>query len=355
MRQFNKFKGTKGWLSLWENGIRWRNMRNQKEVERRVKILTFWNTHGTKATEDAFSVKERTLYRWQKNLRDARGKLPALDPRSTAPHKRRARIYPDGLTDRIIELREKHPRIGKKKITPLLNKQGYKVSESYIGRTLSDLKKRGLLPQYGKLSMYAKSGRIIERKVSKRKKIRRSVKQGLEIDTIVRFVNGTKRYIYTAVNVQTRFAFAGAYTNHSSSSATDFLKRVIAVSPDPIIEIQTDNGSEFALHFHDECIERSIVHYNTYPRCPKMNAHIERFNRTLSEEFIMWNRQLLCGDVHAFNEKLINYLLWYNTERPHESLSLVAPLEYIVSTLSVTDCHMWWTRTKTYQSTRHGV
>ena len=345
MRQFNKFKGTKGWLSLWKDGIRWRSMRNQKEVERRVKILTFWNTHGTKATKDAFNVSERTLYRWQNALKGGRGKLPSLDPRSTTPHKKRIRTYPDGLTEVIIKSRKEHPRIGKKKLTPLLCKQGYKVSESYIGRTLSDLKKRGLLPKYSKLSLYAKTGHLVERKVSTRKKIRRNVKQGLEIDTIVRFVNGTKRYIYTAINVHTRFAFAGAYTNHSSSSATDFLKKVIVVSPDPVTEIQTDNGSEFALHFHDECVKRAIIHYNTYPRCPKMNSFIERFNRTLSEEFIMHHRNLLSHDVKAFNERLIVYLLWYNGERPHESLSLVSPLEYIVSRLSITDCHMWWTCT----------
>ena len=263
-------------------------MRNLKEVERRIKILSFRNTHGIQATKDAFSVSDRTLYRWKKALDEAQGKLPSLDPKSTTPKNTRIRIYPKGFTERVIELRKEHPHIGKKKLTPLLKKEGYEISESFVGRTLSDLKKRGLLPQYAKLSLHAKTGRLIERKPLYRKKIRRpkNKKKGLEIDTVVRFVNGTKRYIYTAINVQTRFAFAGAYANHSSSSATDFLGKVIHVSPEVITHIQTDNGSEFALHFHDACVKRSIIHYNTYPRCPKMNARVERFNRTLSEEFI---------------------------------------------------------------------
>jgi hypothetical protein len=54
MRQFNKFRGTKGLLYAYERTIRWRSMRNQKEVERRVKILKFWETHGEKATTDAY-------------------------------------------------------------------------------------------------------------------------------------------------------------------------------------------------------------------------------------------------------------------------------------------------------------
>jgi len=38
--------------------------------------------------------------------------------------------------------------------------------------------------------------------------------------------------------------------------------------------------------FSDEIKRLHLVHYHTYPRTPKMNAHIERFNRTVQEEFI---------------------------------------------------------------------
>ncbi len=76
-----------------------------------------------------------------------------------------------------------------------------------------------------------------------------------------------------------------------------------------------------------------------------MNAHIERFNRTLSEDFISLNRPLLRDDLHAFNEKLVDWLIWYNTIRPHESLGMLSPLRYIVSTLTARESHMCWTRT----------
>ena len=54
---------------------------------------------------------------------------------------------------------------------------------------------------------------------------------------------------------------------------------------------------------------------------------------------------LLAYDIDAFNQKLIDWLLWYNAERPHESLGMLAPLQYYVKTLSAEECHMWWTRT----------
>lgn len=340
MRIRNNFKGTRGFLSTYESTIRWKSMRNKKEVTRRVKILEFFKEHGERATKDAFGVSRRTLYRWKSVLKNSRGKLPSLDPKSTAPHKKRRRVYPSGYIEKVINLRKEHPHIGKKKIAILCS-----VSESYAGRTLTDLKKRGLLPQQVKLSAYAKTGRLIEKKIIKRVKQRRKSKKGMEVDTIVRFINGVKRYVYTAIDVQRRFAFAGAYTSHSSTSATDFLDKLITVTPFVVREIQTDNGSEFAKYFSQACRNKNIVQYHIYPRTPKMNAHVERFNRTLSEDFISLNRMLLSLDIKRFNDKLIDWLLWYNTERPHQSLGMLSPLAYTVRNLTAKECQMWWTST----------
>ncbi|OIO51135.1 hypothetical protein CO131_00120 [Candidatus Kaiserbacteria bacterium CG_4_9_14_3_um_filter_50_16] len=143
-----------------------------------------------------------------------------------------------------------------------------------------------------------------------------------------------------------RFAFAGAYTSHSSASVADFLRKVIEVCPFIIDEIQTDNGSEFAEHFESACTSLGLAHFNTHPRSPKENPFIERFNRTISDDFIMLNRPLLRDNVSAFNEKLVDWLIWYNTKRPHELLGMVSPLSYIVSTLTVGECQKYWTRTR---------
>ena len=340
MRQFNRFRGTKGWLSTYESAIRFRYMRNRKEVERRVKILSFWETHGTEAATDAFGVSRRTLFRWQHALKAAQGKLPALDPKSTAPRKRRKRVYDPAYLDRIIAIRHEHRRLGKKKLAVLCG-----VSESYAGRTLTDLKERRLLPLHAKISLSGKTGRMIERTPIRHKKVRRTAKRGMELDTVVRFIDGTKRYILTAIDVERRFAFAGAYTTHSSASAADFLLKLRAVCPFPLAELQTDNGSEFAKYFTSACHTAKITHYHTYPRTPKMNAHVERFNRTVSEDCIMRHRDLLRDDLPAFNDRLVDWLLWYNCERPHQSLSMLSPMQYIVRDLTARECQKCWTST----------
>jgi transposase InsO family protein len=345
MVYFNKFKGTEGWLYMWERTIRFRSMRNKQEVERRAKILDFWKKHGEQAVKDAFGVSRRTLFRWQEALGKQQGHLDALDPLSTAPKNRRRRNVLAEVEIFIIREREAHPRLGKKKLAVLLRGDGYAVSESYVGRVISDLKERKLLSSGRPLSFHARSGEHHEKPVFKRKKLRRVHKQGMELDTIIRFIDGTKRYILTAIDAEKKFAFAGAYTSHSSAAAADFLKRVIEVCPFLIDELQTDNGSEFAKNFEEACAALGLTHFNTHVRSPKENAFIERFNRTISEDFIMLNRPLLRDDVGAFNLKMVDWLLWYNTVRPHESLGMVSPLRYIVSTLTVGECQRYWTRT----------
>ena len=347
MRIRSNFRGLSGWLSIGERTIRLRSMRNKQEVARRVKVLSFWEKHGEQATIDAFALSRRTLYRWRSTLAKQHGRLDALDPKSTAPTGRRRRTVLPEVVSFIIEERTLHHRLGKKKLAVLLREDGYSVSESYIGRVIDDLKERRLLPQHRKLTFYARTGLHHEINPIRRTKLRRVHKKGMELDTIVRFIDGTKRYILTAIDVERRFAFAGAYTSHSSAAAADFLERTIEVCPFTIKELQTDNGSEFALNFEQACVSLGLLHFNTHVRSPKENAFIERFNRTVSEDCIMRNRPLLRDDIHTFNETLVDWLLWYNTRRPHESLGMVPPLRYIVSTLTAGECQRYWTRTIT--------
>jgi hypothetical protein len=44
-------------------------------------------------------------------------------------------------------------------------------------------------------------------------------------------------------------------------------------------------------------------------------------NRTLQEEFVMYYEDYELEDIHEFNKKMLQYMLWYNTERPYHSLN----------------------------------
>ena len=96
------------------------------------------------------------------------------------------------------------------------------------------------------------------------------------MDTVSLFLDGMKRYLFTAIDVRTRFAFAYAYKSHSSANGRDFLKKFTSVVPFPVRHIQTDNGSEFLKHFNQSCQDNDLVHFFNYPRHPlyKSNSPI---------------------------------------------------------------------------------
>ncbi|MEF3245380.1 MAG: integrase core domain-containing protein [Caldisericaceae bacterium] len=85
---------------------------------------------------------------------------------------------------------------------------------------------------------------------------------------------------------------------------------------------------EFQGLFDEYLKKRNINHNFIYPRCPRINGFVERANRTLQEEFIALHFNLLLEDIEKFNRKLIDYLVWYNTERPHESLNNLTPINF---------------------------
>jgi transposase InsO family protein len=73
---------------------------------------------------------------------------------------------------------------------------------------------------------------------------------------------------------------------------------------------------------------KGIKHYFNYPRYPKGQAYVARMNRTLQDEFVMYYEDFELEDVYELNRKMLQYMLWYNTERPPHSLNKKSPIEY---------------------------
>lgn len=287
-----------------------------EEAITRAKALSHWHTYGIESAKDAFSVPTSTMYRWRAMLKKNRGHLSALNNKSRAPKRTRVRVVPVGLKEEIFRLRTQHPRMGKTQIYHTI-KHKITTSESTVGRVLKDMRERGQLPLRGE-KPYKKKTVV--------RKDRRPEKVGIEVDTVVRYVNGIKWYFVTAIDLKTRKVWVYVTHQHSSMQARNVMERIdIEISC-----VQTDNGSEFLKNFHNYCVSQQIPHYFIYPNTPKMNAHIERFNRTLEEEFIMWHKHFMVdrNNLEKVNEKLQEYVRYYNTVRPHTSLGFVAPEEY---------------------------
>jgi len=332
----------------------------REHIEQRLKIIEFFDEFGPQATRKAFNKGRSTIYLWKRKLKMADGKLSALAPGDKTPIDKRKRIVHPFIESFITEYRIKHPRADKATVALALKAACYSagikpVSESTIGRIIHDLKEKGRIPRVAKISIHGRSGKLLLREARPRKKKAR--RKGftpqqpgdiVQMDTISIFTAGIKRYIFTSLDISTRFAFAYAYKFNSSSNGRDFLHKFISVAPFTTIRIQTDNGGEFEKHFAQSCQEHGFVHFFNYPHHPQSNGHLERFNRTLQEQFVNWHIDEL-DEPQAFNQKLMEYLIWYNTQKPHRGIGNLPPLRYYLDNFVTTPhkSNMLWTLTPT--------
>jgi Integrase core domain len=303
-------------------------------AKQRHKIIEFYERYGETATKEAFGADRKVIHVWKKKLVRSEGKLEALIPVSTKPHTVRTMTVDPRIIEFIGSHRHKYGRIGKEKLKPLLdaycNKSGIPtISESTIGN---------IIKQH-RFFFRGKPGRVYhnpDRKQPeqrKRHRVKRSPKPGepgyIQADSSVVHEAGVTRYLISAIDVVTKFALTGCYSTLSSRSAADFLRRLLLVCPVPMLSLQSDNGSEFLGDFDKELQKYNIPHYFSYPRCPKINSFIERYNRTIKEEFVPQNLDVIY-DISLFRIRLAEYLIFYNCVRPHKSLSKKSPQQFLI-------------------------
>lgn len=337
----------KGLGKVADYALRWASMLTDK-AKHKARVLAFWDKYGLSATTEAFTVKRRTLFLWQAQLWQGGGKLESLNERSKRPQHIRARDWSSDVIAEIKRQRADHPNLGKEKIRRALVtfcRQHRLVcpSDSTVGNIIRDL---------GGLRMFPvkvrHNGQIVQRK---RAKAIRKPKGFIAtypghcgaFDTIERIIHGSRRYIITFTDVYSRWSFAWATTSHGSQAAKEFFDLVTFLFPFPLEFILTDNGSEFMKRFTEEVRRLHKIHWHTYPKTPKMNAHAERFNRTLQEEFIDYHAPELLNPV-TFNIALVKHLLWHNNERPHWGLNLLSPIQFIRLN-NPQECNMYLTDT----------
>lgn len=292
----------------------------------RLHVLDHYFKHGIVSTCHAFNLPRSTVYDWRKSFLSSKRKIVSLVPKSTRPINTRQMITNPNLVLFIKSMREEYGSLSKYKIKPFLDEYA---------------KEHGL-PLYGttKIGLIIKRRHFFYETRSKRKfkrkpfvvRLKRSPKETLpgyiEMDSVIIQVLGRRFYFLTAIDIVTRFAWVKMTTNHSSRQAKLALIHFMQNYKYSLRTVQTDNGSEFLGEFDDHLTKIDIKHEFIYLKSPKINGCVERFNRTIQEEFIQRNDEIIY-DLEKFNQKLQNYLIWYNTKRPHYSLGQIPPIEYM--------------------------
>lgn len=224
---------------------------------------------------------------------------------SSRPHHHPHELKPD-IIDKIITYKKKYKRCSDVIHRHLIN-DGIKVSLNSVKRKLDYA---GLI---NKRSPWKRLHLSVKRP--------EALKPGdlVMVDTIHLMLNEHRRvYVYTLIDVYSRWCYALATDRINSGKSIEFLKRAQSEAPFKFNCIQSDHGSEFSQHFSQRI---KILHRHSRVRKPNDNSYIERFNRTLKEECL----RILPTDVRIFNKTLPNYLKYYNTERLHMGINFQPP------------------------------
>jgi transposase InsO family protein len=248
---------------------------------------------------------------------------------------------PADVKEKIIALSLKHPAWGQVRLSDQLRLEGILVSPGTVRNIWI---KEDLVTRYKRLLRLEeeKNGRDIDlteeqiRFLEKANPCFRERKVEspypgylLSQDTFhVGRIKGVGRiWLQAVVDTHGSFAFGKLYTSKLPETAVDVLyDRVLPFYESQGISVEhilTDNGREYCgrpmIHPYQIFLElNDIEHRRTKVARPRTNGFVERFNRTVLDEFLRETfRDKFYTSVEELQEDLDRWLHHYNYERPH--------------------------------------
>src|SRR3990167_5414504 len=309
--------------------------RSKKEISMSAQLklewIIFYHTLGKKnATQTAaqFGITRKSVHKWLKRYKE-KGLL-GLEEHSRAPVHVRKRMISFEQRLKVRALRKRYPKYGKMKLTYLYFKAHQeKISSWRIQKVIEEDQLYPDKPKASKLRRKQALARSHQRKRINKLVKEKKVNYLWHVDTVILTLSsGGYRYLLTAIDEVSKMAYARLYTTHSSRNARDFLERLVYLTDKKVINLHHDNGSEFKMEFEEACRHLNIPQWYSRPHTPKDNAVLERFNRTIQEEFVQMS-EVDIFYVDEFNQALTDWLIEYNFHRPHQTLDYFTPLEYL--------------------------
>lgn len=305
-----------------------------KEGLKRLTWFDWYYAHGKNAelTCRHFGISKSVFYRWfnrfdKRNLRSLE-----FDTKTRRPKRVREMTTPQWIQQRIYDIRFADREKSKYEIQAELKEEGIVIGRNCIQKVIN--RNRELMNTQYRKKIQARKRRHVARIKAEVVLRDKGVGSLIQIDTKYFYVLGRKFYIFSAIDCTSRFAFIYCYRTISSLSGKDFLGRVKEYFPFTIQAVNTDNGSEYLLHFHKELQEEwKIPHYFTDPHCPKQNGRVERLHQTAEYEYFNYQEDLI-DDLDMINERCMDFNTKYNTKRYHQSLKYKTPSQVVLDYLN---------------------
>lgn len=248
---------------------------------------------------------------------------------------------PPEVTERVLAVSMAHPTWGCVKLSDWLKLEGIAVSSPTVQnilikhnlgqkyQRLLELERRHM--QEG-LALSDEQVKAIERAnpVFRERHVESATPGELlcqDVFTVGRISGIGRVYLHTVVDTYGSYAFGFLHTSKRPEAAVAVLhNEALPFYADRGLEVAavlTDNGREFcgtdAHPFELYLALNDIEHRRTQVNSPQTNGFVERFHRTVKEEFLaVAFRQTLYDSVETLQQDLDTWLSHYNTERPHQ-------------------------------------
>lgn len=256
-------------------------------------------------------------------------------------HKSHPFTTPPETVEKILNLSMEHPAWGCDRLSDQLMLEGIKVSSPTVQDILI---KNGMGSRYERLMKLEEKTleqkiELTPQQVAMIEKANPAFKERhvessrpgelLSQDTFyVGYLKGVgKVYLHTVVDTYGSYAFGFLHTSKQPEAAVAVLHNdVLPFYQDQNIQVEkilTDNGREFCgtdSHPFEVYLQlNDIRHKRTKVRKPQTNGFVERFHRTVLDEFFrLAFRSKLYESVEALQADLDAWLIYYNTERTHQ-------------------------------------
>ena len=270
-------------------------------------------------------ISRATAYKWVRRWRDE-GPMGLLD-RSSRPHRSPGRT-PIHLERRIESIRRRH-KLGPARIGPRIG-----LAPSTVHRVLV---RQGL----SRLSwMDRPTGRVIRRfeRSSAGELVHVDVKKlgaipagggwrALGRDRVPHhgYTNVGYSFVHAAVDDHSRLAYVEVHGDERGETCAAFVSRAIewfAAHGVAVREVITDNAKAYYGHLFNDALG-SVRHRFTKPFRPQTNGKVERFNRTLLDE---WAYVRPYRSEAERMRALDRWMHLYNHHRCHTSLGGLPPI-----------------------------
>jgi transposase InsO family protein len=139
-------------------------------------------------------------------------------------------------------------------------------------------------------------------------------------------------YIHSAVDDHSRLAYSEVLADERAATVVGFWRRALAWFAARMVTVHgvlTDNGPAYrSVDFARCCLLADVRHHFTRPYRPQTNGKVERFNRTLLEE---WAYVRVYSSEQARTAALARWLHQYNHHRGHSALGGLPPVSRVTN------------------------